>query len=106
MKLTQRIAEFPTYLLKVWHPRHLARIQREIDFSVEHCLNAGTRHDTLLGLRDRMCKYAPRNGGAGRKPGDPRHFEDYVEDVLGEEWDDDAAAAFQREQWMGVAEVR
>jgi hypothetical protein len=101
----RRVAEFAVYLVKIWRRDPLVRLQREIDYSVAHCLAAGNRHDTLLGLRDRMCGYAPRNGGSGRKPGEARWFGDYVEDVLGPEWGDDKGSAeFQRAQWAGVRE--
>lgn len=41
-----------------------------------------TRSDLLMGSRTALCRYHPDNGGTGRKPGDPRHFSDYIEDVL------------------------
>lgn len=79
------------------------RLRREMRQSADGQRDLGTRHDLLLGTRTAMCRYHPDNGGTGREPGDPRHFEDYVEDILGPEWgDDEAAARYQAGQWVGV----
>ena len=77
MKVIKRIREW----------RRVESLRREMRSSAKEQMRLGTEHDRMhdrmLAYRTMVCRYHPDNGGRGRFAGDERHFDNYVEDVLG-----------------------